>query len=393
MDFTTNFEIQANLVERARSIALERDYLFYVESESIHSTKKFDPQEAPFSEYHLKGRHIHPKIKDFSYYLFVEDNFILYVLAYSGNVPYRTDYYLWAHNSETVDEISQTLEGALPVYVPEENKINVNFWSLSAQGMATSTRRAIAAPSWDKVEQNYTQDAHEELSRLINTVNGKLPRKGQLLLFHGNAGGGKTSFLRALARSWAEWCSISYILDCDKFLHAPEYMNTVMLEDVGKLQAKFDLDDFEFDLDDVVEEDYGRSEVPEDMRWKLIVLEDCGEVITQDAKSRTGQGLSRILNAVDGLVGQGLPILFLITTNEELKNIHPAMSRYGRCAAQINFAPLSVEESNNWLSSHGVELEVAKPTILADLYAMLEGGADVNEKKKSKDNSFGFANA
>jgi hypothetical protein len=52
-----------------------------------------------------------------------------------------------------------------------------------------------------------------------------------------------------------------------------------------------------------------------------------------DAKEQAGQGLSRFLNVVDSIIGQGLRVLILVTTNEPLRRLHPAVSRPGRCAA------------------------------------------------------------
>ena len=40
--------------------------------------------------------------------------------------------------------------------------------------------------------------------------------------------------------------------------------------------------------------------------WKLLVLEDAGELLAADAHVRTGQALSRLLNVTDGLVGQAM---------------------------------------------------------------------------------------
>jgi hypothetical protein len=59
-----------------------------------------------------------------------------------------------------------------------------------------------------------------------------------------------------------------------------------------------------------------------------------------------------------------------VTTNEPIKALHPAVARPGRCAANIQFEPLSVEESNAWLERHGVGDRVQRPTLLGDLYAM-----------------------
>ena len=55
------------------------------------------------------------------------------------------------------------------------------------------------------------------------------------------------------------------------------------------------------------------------------------------------QGLSRFLNVVDGLIGQGSRILVLVTTNEELGALHPAIARPGRCAANVLFRRIPPE--------------------------------------------------
>ena len=102
------------------------------------------------------------------------------------------------------------------------------------------------------------------------------------------------------------------------------------------------------------------------------MLEDTGELLAADAKERTGQGLSRFLNVVDGLIGQGLRVLVLVTTNEELKRLHPAVARPGRCAANVDFRPLAAVEAAAWLSRHGIDEEVDRSTLLAALFARAE---------------------
>ena len=42
-----------------------------------------------------------------------------------------------------------------------------------------------------------------------------------------------------------------------------------------------------------------------------------------------GQGLSRLLNVSDGLLGEGLRAVVLVTTNEPLRRLHPAVVRPG----------------------------------------------------------------
>ena len=70
-------------------------------------------------------------------------------------------------------------------------------------------------------------------------------------------------------------------------------------------------------------------------RWRLLLLEDRDELIASDAKRASGQALSRLLNLTDGLLGQGRNVLVAITTNEDIRSLHPAVIRPGRCLAQI----------------------------------------------------------
>jgi ATP-dependent 26S proteasome regulatory subunit len=76
---------------------------------------------------------------------------------------------------------------------------------------------------------------------------------------------------------------------------------------------------------------------------------------------------------VDGLIGQGLRVLVLVTTNEPIRKLHPAVARPGRCAANIEFGPLGKDEASSWREQHGLEGEVAASCTLASLYAQLEG--------------------
>src|SRR5205823_3145494 len=107
--------------------------------------------------------------------------------------------------------------------------------------------------------------------------------------------------------------------------------------------------------------------------WRVLLLEDTGELLSADARELMGQGLSRFLNVVDGLIGQGLRVLALVTTNEEIRRLHPAVARPGRAAANVEFSPLSAEEAQAWLGAHGGEDGQAEPRTLAELYAQVEG--------------------
>src|SRR5438552_1204993 len=95
------------------------------------------------------------------------------------------------------------------------------------------------------------------------------------------------------------WCRFHVIVDPEQFFGTgADYMMTVLLERTDDDNA-------------------ARDENPTDSLWRLLVLEDTGELLSVDAKDRRGQGLSRLLNVCDGLLGQSLNVLVLITTNED----------------------------------------------------------------------------
>jgi hypothetical protein len=107
--------------------------------------------------------------------------------------------------------------------------------------------------------------------------------------------------------------------------------------------------------------------------WRLVVLEDAGEMLAIDARREVGQALSRLLNITDGLLGQGMNALVLVTTNEPLGKLHPAIHRDGRCLAQVEFPQLPPAEANAWLERHGSTVRVTRPIGLAELYSILHG--------------------
>jgi hypothetical protein len=270
------------------------------------------------------------------------------------------------------EEIVAGLRETFPLPDPSaSHEVPITFWTYTPNG-AQPAFRNIGVPEWDEIDDNYPAAARQQLEAIMRGFQPS--RGGQLILWHGEAGTGKTFALRALAWEWREWCQFHYIVDPDSFFgqHA-DYLISVLLQPAVPMmagQGGFGIQHVYAPFPDVDEADEDEeAEKP----WRALVLEDTGELLSADARERSGQGLSRFLNVVDGLIGQGLRVLVLVTTNEEIRQLHPAVARPGRCAANVEFGSLSGTEAAAWLGRQGLEDVTSGSRTLASLYAQLEG--------------------
>lgn len=248
-----------------------------------------------------------------------------------------------------VEELLHSLKSQCPEPEESEEEIALDFWSWRGS-YASSARRKVEVPAWDDIKDNYTRSVLDKLTPIMEKNDPSDSDSGQLILWYGEPGTGKTYALRSLANEWREWCDFQYITDPDQFFGTAGYMMDVLL---------------------------GGSED----KWRCFILEDSGELLSSDASQRTGQGLSRLLNTVDGLIGQGLKIMVIVTTNEPLGALHAALSRPGRCLSQIEFKPLTAEETQAWLEKHNAG-PVWESRTLVDLYGKIKDFEKKPDKKK-----------
>jgi hypothetical protein len=249
-----------------------------------------------------------------------------------------------AMRREEAERLAATIRQRVTEPKPD-GTVGITTWHMVGPEVYRRSRR-IQAPEWRAIAPNYPRSTRGQLEPLQAIV---CPRtSAKLIIWYGPPGTGKTTALRALARRWQPWCNADYVVDPERLFAHPGYLEDVATH-AGDRRIR-------------------AARAATERRFNLTIAEDCDEFLRASARRDVGAGLGRLLNLSDGILGQGLDTLVLLTTNEPLQALDPALVRPGRCLASLHVELFPVNEAREWLANPRNRIDT--PVSLAQLFEL-----------------------
>lgn len=206
------------------------------------------------------------------------------------------------------------------------------------------TRFEIKDRPFGSMSLNYGSkflDVHEKLISFVeNDDTG-------LILLHGAAGTGKTSYIRHLLS----------VLDRRVIYIPPNMMHSIGSPNfIGFIQQ---------------------------YEGSVLIIEDAEDILRPREETGNAVAVSNLLNISDGILGDVLKMKVICTFNTDINEIDSALLRKGRLALDYEFKKLSIEESNNLIKSIGKNYITDKEMTLAEVYNLELDNLHTEKVKRS----------
>jgi hypothetical protein len=239
----------------------------------------------------------------------------------------------------------ETLNKIIEEFVRIEEKKRKNIFLLCKSIEGFYTRRFdVSLPKVD-IDLHYNDGTKEKFDKIIQTL--KQDKSG-LLLFSGNPGTGKSTFVKYITSQIDK-----------KVIYLPS-TTAEHLTDPGF-------------LDFVV-----------DCKNSIFLLEDAEKII-RSREDSDNAAVSNILNITDGLLGDCLNIFVVATFNTSRDKVDKALLRKGRLLFEHHFEELTPDKCNKIFENLGSDRKTDIPMSLADIF-----NSEENYHKEEKKNKIGF---
>lgn len=195
------------------------------------------------------------------------------------------------------------------------------------------------------IEESYNDDfipVFEDIKKFLNS------RSSGLVILNGTKGTGKTTLIRHMCSQHPKKYRIVTNAIASR-LAEPEFMSYLL-----------------------------------ENKDSVFVLEDCEQILMDRSENTFGGAISNILNMSDGLMSDIFNIKFICTFNADINKIDSALLRKGRCYANYEFKPLSIDKVKALSEKHNLSINVTKPMTLAEIYNYESTDYDSSAKPKKK---------
>jgi SpoVK/Ycf46/Vps4 family AAA+-type ATPase len=221
-----------------------------------------------------------------------------------------------------------------------DKKSRVSVLTRGSFGLETNSIK-IDAPIIKNLELSYGSGFNKVHERIIEKLGGK---KSSLMLFHGEAGSGKSSYIKYLTS----------LID-KEFIFIPiAYASELASPDLITLLLNH--------------------------KDSILILEDAEKILeSREVDTYNTSSVSTILNLSDGILSDLLNIKIIATFNCEADKTDPALRRKGRLSVDHYFGKLSHVDANKFAKSIGKETNFKESQSLADIYNLEE---DTGHKEK-----------